>query len=335
MSGGGAGVPGAFPARALALAALALLPSLATLAPDAAAQSPGDPWWGPTDRARPTDGWAVRVPVVVENPFDFRLVDALVAVDLDFAASLSQAGWTTTPAVLGAARLRGFTLDVDSLRVVEYGRGFGPGPVDGASTKALAHHFYRAPFDRKALEFDAAANPAGTLSFVMKGALDTGQKRFFYVYANPLEFGKTAPPQFAPADLAPLEGYGWNRPGVVVSGFEPNQPGEGHLVRAMVLGGGGGSDATVTMYEWNNVGSFVPARPLAAHPNPATVIEGGSTSFLVTPGRAWKIVSDKPIVVASTGGSGEDPLPDVYVPSTDGTYAGRFFVPYEPKSRAE
>ena len=339
MSVRGARVQGrAAPARAILLAALVALPVLLALAPPAASQSAADPWWGPSDRARPTEGWAVRVPVTVRNDFDYPLWNHTVAADLDFGALLAKAGWTTQ--TTGAtSTLRGFTLDVDSIRVVEYGRGFATGPLNGGATKLTPHRFYESQFHAaKHREFDAGRNPAGTVLFVAEGLMQPGEVRSYYVYANPIEFRDTPPAQFRPAETAPLDAYLWGSRGTVHYGYEPQQPGTSHKIVVKALHPG---KTTVSLHLYT-LGRYTLAPASADGPNPAELAitafggdAGATATFFVPSGTAFKVVGTRPIVVAGHGvldSTGSTSEAFGFVPSASGSFAGSEFDVYGFKS---
>ena len=306
--------------------AVAIVPQLAT--PPAAAQSGSDLWWGPASRQSPTDGWAIRVPVVVENRFDYPITShSVVSVDVDFGQLLIDAGWTSQ--LLGTERrLRGFTLDVDSIRVIEYGSAFAQGPKHGSSTEPTPHYFYTSPFHaEKHREYDASRNPSGTLLFVMKDGLGIGEKRNFYVYANPLEYGKKEPAQFRPEDSAPLDAYLWGTSGTVFYGWEPQQDDKTNriLVQPLVMN----KRTTVTLYE-RDFGKFVVAQSTAQSKNPQRTPDDPLT-FFVPGGKAWKIVSSHPVRVVGHGKlamNGDTPETFGFMPSESGSFAGTQFWAY-------
>lgn len=330
-----------WPARAIPLGlALLMLAPLMPLTP-AAAQAPLDPWWGPSSRDAPTQGWAVRIPLAVDNPFDYPTpANYPVAVDIDFGKLLVEAGWTNETK-FGEARLRGFTLDVDSIRVVEYGRGWSTGPIEGARTEPTPHAFYPAPFEgKRTRDFDPALNPSGTLMFLVQKSMAPAERRYFYVYANPLEYGDTSPtvgldPAKSVAQRlqarAPLDAYLWGSArGTVFYGFEPQQQGNGHLIHVRPLEPA--KPTTITAYQYS-LGKFVPIPESVNYRNPRTVPAFFTTdvTFLVPAGTPFKIVADRPVVVSGhgaldgNGGSGES---FGFVPSLTGSFAGQSFFAY-------
>lgn len=323
-TGGGSRSAGALVARAFVLSSIALL-LLPALLPAAPAQSSGDPWWGPSDRTQPTTGWAVRIPVVVENPYSYPLFDHLAAVDIDIGAALVKAGWTNQTSG-GGSHPRGFRLDVDSIRVVEYGRGFASGPIQGSATEPTPHRFYASPFEAERYKpFDPTTNPSGTVMFPLKGLLQPGEKRFFYVYANPLEYGKTPPAKFKTEDTAALDAYLWGSTGTVHYGYEPQQTGQSHLLRFRALSPG---TTNVQVFQYS-FGKFAPVPSTATNMNPLQLAPGSAgASFFVPAGAAFKVVADKPIMVAghgTTDGNGHSPERFGFVPSTSGSFAGTSF----------
>jgi uncharacterized membrane protein len=290
------------------------------------------------------------VPITVTNAFDYTLGstsgDTPVAVDVDFGALLVQAGWTNRT-VGTSVGLRGFTLDVDSLRVVEYGPGFAPGPINGSRTQPLPAVFYEAPFtSARHSDFDPARNPAGTVLFLMPGTLAPNQRRFFYLYADPLEYGKTPPPQFALRDRAPLDAFLWGSTGTTAYGYEPLQDETSHLVHVLLLT----NQKTHVLASQYSGGQFIPVPASAAYPNPVDVLPGGfgssrAVDFFIGAGTPYKIAADHPIAVFSTGnltysnvalspsnlkGGIQDSAS--FVPAWNGSFAGRDFWVYGYRS---
>lgn len=325
----------------LLLVVLTLSSTYLALAPLSHAQVPSDPWWGPTDKARPTDGWAVRVPITVENHRDFTMVNPVVLAEVDFGQALVKAGWTNRTA--GAdVTLRGFTLDVDSIRVVEYGRGFSPGPVPGESNP-VPHRFYPALLQGvRAREFDAARNPAGTIAFAIPDALEPGARRFYYVYANPLEYEREPmkPHPYTLESLATIDSFLWGTAGQTFYGWEPRQEGNDHQIRVITLT----DKPTRVEILQNSLGRFTPLPSTASFPSSLvlTPTNAPATGTFFVPGNtAWKIVSTHPVLVFQHGRTeppifppGDVPRDAAYrewrgfVASTTGTYAGRDFWVY-------
>ena len=338
---GGWGLRGTWAAerrlRAVTLSLLVSSSALLALAPAGDAQSISDPWWGPSDRANPTGGWAVRVPIVVENDKDHEVTDAIVVAEVDFGKLLVKAGWTNR--TTGAeTTLRGFTLDVDSIRVVPYGTGFSSGPIDGSATKPVPHHFYQALLEgTRTRDFDAQRNPAGTLVFHVPGTLAPQEKRFYYVYANPLEY-ESAPMRPYPHTMeerAVVDSFLWGSSGQTFYGYEPQQSGRLHYLEFVALTT---KPTKVEVYQ-NTLGKFNLVPPTETSPNPLTL---GHTStgfqagqFYVPAGTAYKVVADHPIMMMAhgpTSGATDPNAPAVtsewrgFVPSLDGSYAGDTFL---------
>lgn len=297
----------------------ALLLLLLPILPVVDAQSPSDPWWGPSDRARPTDGWAIRVPVVVENTYDYTLFDPFVAVDLDLGKLLVAAGWTNQ----SATAPRGFTLDVDSIRVVPYAAGFLSGPLNGPSTQPVPHRFYTAMFENPKHREFRATDPAGTVLFQVDGALRSQQKLFYYVYANPLEYTDTPAPRFDPLASSPLDAFMWGTRGNVYYGWEPAQVGQDHVVK--LLATTFPTQVTVSTYE---LGRYVPVPSTAAYQNPFALTE--ERDIVIPAGKAFRIEADKPIVVASRGDADTKGVAETfgYVPGRSGSFADDSFTVY-------
>lgn len=343
---GGLGTRGlwaaAAPSRGIALALLMLAPGLLLLAAPSEAQSASDPWWGPSDRNDPTVGYAVRIPIVVENTRLEFVRDPIVTVDIDFGKLLVKAGWTNRTAGTDTT-LRGFTLDVNSIRVLEYQRGFVGGPVGGSQALPVPHRFYTAPFEaERTREFDAQRNPSGTLMFRIPGFFEREGKRFFYVYANPLEYEKqpSAPATFPLQELAPIDSFGWGTTGQVFYGFEPAQEGQAHQIEVRSL-----DTAQPTKVEvfQADLGRFAPVAATSTYANPQTLQgDRAAGTFFVPANKPYKIVADRPVVVMAHGalvppvdntptqetGPGGKTDWRGYIPSLTGSYAGTAFWVY-------
>ena len=330
--------------RALALALLTCSSAFLALAPAGLAQSPSDPWWGPSDRLNPTSGWAVRVPLVVENDKPYPVQDAIVVAEVDFGKLLVKAGWTNR--TTGAeTTLRGFTLDVGSIRVVPYGNGFSPGPLDGSATKPVPHQFYQAPLEAaRTRDFDAQRNPSGTLLFHVPGLLQPQEKRFYYAYANPLEFSAApmAPHPHTPEERAVVDSFLWGSAGQTFYGYQPQQDGRQHRLQILALT----NEVTKVEVYQNALGRFNLVPPTETNPNPLTLGAAAGCpracgSFFVPAGTAYKVVADRPVLVMAHGRTGTAPAtpqdgltaqpPEEwrgFVPSTRGSFAGKDFWVY-------
>jgi len=336
--GGDRGAHGLKAARALPLllAALLVLPALPLHAADA--QSSGDPWWGVSDKAHPTQGYAIRAPLVFENPFAFALVNPVASVDIDFGKLLLDAGWSSAIRAGANASLTAFTLDEASIRVVDYGRsGWSTGPVNGQSTLPTPAVFYPGPWhaDHSA-PYNNQTNPVGTLLVSLKGlTLAPHEKRYFYVYANPREFeaAPASPPTFSLQDRAPLDAYLWgSEEGTTFYGLVPQQGGTQRYVVVHPTQG----EAIVTLWTLDN-GKFSVAPGSAGTQNPTRTGFGVDAIYQIPPNKAYKITSDNPVVVADfradAKGSAAGPCcagveSQAYVPSLDGSYAGTRFLVY-------
>lgn len=306
-------------------------PVLSTAVPPVAAQASSDPWWGPSVRDDPTQGWAVRVPLVVENTFTYGIRDSIARAEIDFRALLVDAGWTTQSAY-ATTLLRGFTLDVDSIRVVPYGPNFSPGPLNGRDTKPTPHITYGSPLEGKCARStcDPASDALVTVLFVVDGFLASGAKRYYYVYANPLEYGKTPPAEFKPEDRAPLDSFLWGTTGTLFYGYEPLQNNNLHALRVMTLTS---QPTTVRTYEYDVGGRFapVPDRPQLRNPLQLGGSNPASASLAVSAGKAFKIESTAPIVVMGHGvlnSLGASVESFGYFPSSTGSYRGTQFDAY-------
>ena len=283
--------------------------------------------------------------MTIQNTFTYTVQSTPIAVDIDFGALLAQAGWTTRTAGTDVS-LRGFTLDVDSIRVVEYASGFSPGPKDGSRTQPTPAVFYPAQFHAaKHKDFDPARNPAGTVVFELKEPLKPNERRYYYIYANPLEYGKTPPAQFTLPERAPLDGYLFSTSGTTTYGFEPQQVGSEHRVHVTQASCCFKTHVELYIY---SVGRFVLAPPTEAFPNPRDIqgncfprCHPGTVDFFVPANTPFKIASDTPVIVEATGtwtpplnAQGGAGLPGVkeaatFVPSNaNQSYAGRTFNVY-------
>jgi uncharacterized membrane protein len=309
-----------------------LLPSL----PTGQAQSTGDPWWGASDKAHPTQGYAIRVPVLVENALAYPLANPLVSVDVDFGKLLLDAGWSSTIRIGTAPTLTGFTLDEGSIRVVDYGRnGWSGGPVNGASTPPTPAQFYPGAWHADhAAPYGNQTNPAGTLLIAYKGTLAPHEKHYFYVYANPREFedAPATPHPFSLVDRAPLDAFLWGGSlGTTFYGFEPQQGGTQHKIDVLPMTPGA-SPTVVTLYTLQN-GKFTLATTSGT--NPAYGFVGSHVTFLVPANTAWKVVTDRPSLVAAqrAGDAGAQTREiDGFVPGLDGSFAGSRFALFGVKS---
>ncbi len=315
---------------AFAFIALMIAPLMLSLVTDSAvAQKSSDPWWGPSSPTDPTGGWAIRIPIIIENNRTDRMVNAPVSVELDFTRILLDGGWTSQ--TVGAdERLRGFTLDIDSIRVVEYGRGFASGPIAGPGTEPVPHVFYEAPLQgARTRDFDASRNPSGTLMFLAESLFPT-EKRYYYIYANPLEFTKTAPATFAPIRSAPLDGYLWGTTGTVTYGYVPQQSNQLHRIQVTRQAPFATAPASVTVSEYA-FSKFTPVSTTAQFPNPVTLTSASpSATFFVPGGKFFKVESAEPVAVMMHGNPTLARENFGYVPSTLNSYAGNMFRVFGP-----
>ena len=316
---GGRGTTRLWVAGALLLLLLPLLPL-----PTAPAQATADPWWGPSDRAQPTQGWAIRVPVVVQNTNSYPMTDAFVAAEIDFAKLLVEAGWTNQ-SVGASVAPRGFNLSVDSIRVVPYSPGFAAGPLGGGATQPIPHRFYPALFEEARYRPFDASRAAGTVLFQIPGELRPDEKRSFYVYANPEQYTDTPAPGFPALDTSPLDAFLWGTRGHVSYGYNPLQEGQDH---ALQIYGVSATLATVTVSTYE-LGRYVPLPASSEFPNPFPVFMGGSREFRVPGGKAFRVESTAPVVVASRGTSAGN-FQEIagWVPGRSGSFADDAFDVY-------
>lgn len=309
-------------------AALLLLAGLlAAAVPAPAATLDGPEWFGPTD---PDDGWHMRVEVTVQNTFGGPVRDAPVAAELDLGAALIEAGWTSFDSG-GRAVLTGFTLDPNSVRVVQYhnlapfvGSGSDGRILREVPSLVLPGLLGRASAADAARPYDASTSPVVTVFFRVPGVLKEGDKAFFEVYFDGLGNGAKAAAGYIGPGAGSLEALHWSTAGTLLYGNAvtsqtPNQ--------ATIVALQDGTEVTVELLAGGKFGktgvSGLPANPV--------VLNAGQHAVATFTGSdpVFRIASTAP-VVASVDAFG-------FVPSDSGALAGhefRFRTPADASGRA-
>lgn len=285
------------------------------------------PWWGTVDRADPGSGWHMRVALKVENPStkeSYR--NPVVEAELDFNDLLRDAGWTATGAADGG-RITGFTLDEDSLRLVEYTPEWAG--IRGAGTPIPVRFTPGYHRGENLDPYNATNNPHGTVTWVVPDTLAPLAARYYFLYFDALENGKKAPLAGNPADLALVAARTSSGPATTFYGRELGAPagsGRWDIIGLHDL-------TTVTVYDMS---SGIPIRhtPAPIYQNPMLVNETQVRSYSFTSEAPFKIVASRPVLIASHGDvkvSGNVAVVRSYettafVPSIDKGYAGRSFI---------
>lgn len=226
-----------------ARAALVLVLLAPALGPGPAAALDAGAWWD--------EAWAFRLPLVVSpegrdalglGQVSLRGVeDAVLWVPLDLTAALRATadqpggGWPFD----AAGRPLGWTLDPDSVRVVE------PGP-DGAPVRrggrdVLAARFLPMPLEPAGpglppAPYDAQTHAAGVLVVLLPGPFDA--PRQLHLYFDSVERGGKARPMVSASEEARLAQLGTFGPGAAFLARVPPAPAEGTMrLVAMALPG--------------------------------------------------------------------------------------------------
>ncbi|MCA1812320.1 MAG: hypothetical protein LC624_00020 [Halobacteriales archaeon] len=358
-------VPPSPPWLVVVLLALLVLQPLAALdlAPAAQAQDasgatlPGVayPWW---DAA-----WHMRVPVLLQPKVVDRINGGLAdlsgnhvrnypaLVEVDFTEAIRQAG----PEGFGwpkdaQGRLSSFTLDADSVRVVEHDRFKGcPLAVDrttqdlrcGVTSDRPEDLLVAATFapglwanvqpDRDPA-FDASRNAVGTLQFAVRG--EFGAPRLFFVYFDILQNGHKAPASYPARDAGIVQGTHFIRSGTDILGYAPATmaTGPGVLLAQPLY-----DNTTVAIYKYVSRG-VEPALMVQATMNALDSDTNGqagpcpSTSFkgtvcLDVPQAQpffFRVVASKPVVVALKSVDGAKGA--TWYPAKDGGLSGTEFL---------
>lgn len=325
--------------RALVLALVLIAQGAVVLsAPGAEAQ--GVPkWFGPSDSAKPSEGWAFRAPVVVINDNDSPVDNAVVAVEMDFGKLLVEAGWINESRGT-RVQPRSFTLDPASIRVVEYERGFRD--FKNAVARETPHLFYPALFESsaKGMEFNATTNPAGTVLWVLKDRTLANDRRYYYVYFNAREYGTVPAPQFTENDQGPLAAYPYAGRGTTFYWYENGATGNTNRLDVFAPF----EDTTVAIYREELLGQYRLAK-ISGLPrgqggeyrsNPDTfgnATNGAYFSYALPQNAHYKLVASKPVQVTghgsvqtgNVGPNGAQFGSGAFALSVEGSYAGRMF----------
>lgn len=296
-------------------------------------------WYGPSDPAKPSEGWAFRAPVVVINDNDSPVDNAVVAVEMDFGKLLVAAGWINESRG-SRVQPRSFTLDPASIRVVEYERGFRD--FKNAVARETPHLFYPALFESsaKGLEFNATTNPAGTVLWVLKDRTLANDRRYYYVYFNAREYGSVPAPQFTENDQGPLAAYPYAGRGTTFYWYENGATGNTNRIDVYAPF----EDTTVAIYREELLGQYRLAK-ISGLPrgqggeyraNPDTfgnATNGPYFSYALPQNAHYKLVASKPVQVTghgnvqpgNAGPNGAQFGSGAFALSVEGSYAGRSF----------
>ncbi|MFA5944068.1 MAG: hypothetical protein WC876_06340 [Candidatus Thermoplasmatota archaeon] len=310
--------------RGRAVAALALAGLLAAVVPSAQSGSTGGPeWFGPSGADA---GWHMRLALTVTNPYGVPLLNAPVAAELDLARALLDAGWTGFDSG-GSAVLTGFTLDLNSIRVVRYhdlqefsGSGSG-GRIQGEVPSLVLPGLLGRSEPGDALRpFDPASSPLVTVFFRVPGTLAPGQEAYFEVYFDSTRNGAKAPASYTGPSAGALEALHWSTAGVQLYGLVKTAPGVPNQVTIQALY----PDTQVTVSRLS-AGQFRTDGVSTPRGNPATLGEGESVIATLGFGESpvFRIDASAPIVAAV------DPVG--FIPSVDGGLAGSEFWFRTPK----
>lgn len=311
------------PPRAHPLLALATLLLVAPAFPSSLAQSAvtGPEWFGPKGV---DEGWHMRVDLRVTNPYGTPMDALPVAAELDLASLLLDAGWSGFDAGSGPV-LSGFTLDFDSLRVVQVsslGNFQGVGSSEGrilAEVPAVTMPGLlgrTSDAEEAGRPFDAKGNPSVTVFFRVPATLGAGQTAFFQVYFDSLESGTKSPPQFDEEASAAVEALHWHGTGVRLYGTVASRAGLPN--QATVLAPFEGTQVTVTrLAQGAFVGTGV---DLGGGSNRRTLAAGESVVAQLGPqaNPVFRVQADKPVLAFAE--------PQGFVPAIDGGLMGTRFL---------
>ncbi|MHB8603680.1 MAG: COG1361 S-layer family protein [Thermoplasmatota archaeon] len=264
--------------------------------PTVPAQGAQAPWYGPSDATDASQGWGMRVPVIVTNDRQYDLTDWPVSVSLDLGQLLVAGGWTSQASAL-EQRVKGFTLDTASVRVIEYQNGFrdfldpNPQPVPAVVYPALLDKSARGR------AFDASTNPLASVTWIAKGKTAPGAQRFYYIYFQAKQYGDEPAPTF-PDDRY----YGLLQ--------DVQQAGRGQIFYGQELGAdsraneldihGLYADTHVAIYV---LGTGPPQLATSEDriPNPVPVNASEDKTFNLPEGTIFKVVATQPILLSDHG----------------------------------
>jgi uncharacterized membrane protein len=313
---------------------LALLGLTACLPTGVQATANGVVWW---DQTAPNDGYHMRIPVVVKNPYDFPVTDSAAFAEIDIAARLLEAGWIRQPQG-DADVLKSFSLDLDSVRVVEVTdlQAASSGPSHGrlvtydANIRADDSRRYEVPclvytgaLQRPdAQPFDADTNPLVTVIWRVEGELlpnaAGGAERFFMIYFDSTRNGDKQPASYADSrGGAGLESTFWAGSGLTLYGNVAPAATEVGVVHVIPLHDG----TRFTVETRNEAGIFQPVTAPNGFPsNPTTLSRHEAKALFVASGRSavFRVQASKP-ALAFVEGAG-------FVPSLEGSMLGKEFI---------
>lgn len=318
----------------VAASVLAALPAPAAAQGSQSVQSSSPPWWppnGPQSPADYADGWNLRVPVRVEGREGSMPAGSPVMAHLDLGQAAIAAGWPSGASLSGAIP-RGFTLDPDSIRLVEYG---GPdwkgGPI--AEVPARVHLGWLEPDQSRTLgktqlaPFDAQRNPLVTLQWLLPHSLgprgDSEGVQDYYVYYDVLENSDRPAAAPLPDDVGSrLDALYWGGSGTVLYGHHSGA--SSSATRALAVSAA--EDGTIVEVLTSSGGTqFRRHQPSGGFANPFQLDAGQVLRYPVgTTPQHIKVVATGPVSAVTIGGvnSGEGE----FMPSLDGTFRGTRFV---------
>lgn len=307
-------------------AALLLAALLAATVPAVRSGSAGGPeWFGPSGA---DEGWHMRVRLDVTNPYAVPLTGAPVAAELDLARALLEAGWTGFDSG-GSAVITGFTLDLNSIRVVQYhdlgefsGSGSAGRILGEVPSLAMPGLLGRDDPSDALRPFDASSSPLVTVYFRVPGTLPAGGKASFAVYFDSVRNGAKAPASYSGPTAGSLDAMHWSTSGVRLYGVVQTTSGQPNQVSIQALHPG--TQVTVSRL---SAGQFrTDGVSLSAGGNPATIGPGPTVVATLGVGEdpIFRIDASAPVVASVE--------PVGFVPSADGGLAGKEFWFRTPRS---
>lgn len=287
------------------------------------------PWWDPPEVKSPTDfanGWNFRVPLRVTNtlPYPITPTDP-ISVHLHMNQLAAEAGWLQST-IGGLPVSRGFTFDLPSVRLVEYGTNWqtilGEVPIDVSPVWFEPDQTAR--FGRlQGQPYSDRQNPVVTITWVPPADLAPGATRYYFAYFEAKENSAKSPAEMDPAARERLDAVHWIGRGTEIWGWAQGSQTPSVGVTATQ------PNTNVEVLEYK-VGFPRPTRRiLTGTPNPFTVANvGDERLFLLSPGDlAFKVVADKPVIVRQFRMTGPGTMVhNNFFPSIDGNLLGtRFF----------
>lgn len=320
---------------------LLLIAILLPLPANAQSAAANPPWW-PADAAQfPGDvqhGWNLRIPLQLNAPASAN-TGMPVQVQIDLGSALLDAGW---PQLSGTLRPtpRGFTMDPDSVRLIEYTLNWGailhPDPVPVRVRQGWAAPAYGNSLDGD--PFDPSQNAAVTLEWLLPHPLAKMDTQYYYVYFDITQNeggGNPKPANPLPADTAErLDALYWIGSGTVLYGYQMAEVGSSDSRRLEIVAA---QDSTQVQ-----VFSAIPGGNAFAIDHPT---DGSSAIFTLahagdmalypsgTTAKHLRIVANNPVAAymqrsRGSPGQGQSPLGGAgeFMPSLDGTTLGHHFV---------